>query len=128
MENSAKLVIDAIRPLAEKIGEGAAHLYEVYTKQVVVEGITTLIIAGFCLLAIPVGIWFWRLGYKQYVSRKDKREATGEGFVWIGVLLTAAATFGLITSTVTGIQQLVNPEYTAIQRIICQAKGNCGTQ
>lgn len=127
MNETAKTVIEAIKPVADKIGEGAAHLYEVYTKQMVAEAIFAgiwVIISLFLLIFVTAVL-------SRKVTHQDKRVSRfvawtndTDGFAIVGfvvfyVLLGIVFSASLYDATLKSI----NPEYYAVERIIDQVKG-----
>lgn len=124
MKDSVDSIITAIKPLAEKIGEGAAHLYEVYVRQMVAEGIGELItIAAFVILCIAIWI-FTRKSWRRF---EEKAESYDDPV--IPVCFTAVAciisffTLIAVLNITNSFTKITNPEYHAVQKILDTVKG-----
>ncbi len=121
MKESIEAVTTAIKPLAEKIGEGAAHLYEVYARQMVAEGIGDLIsMVIFWVLFAVICVVLSKIAKKaKWDYGPDNTAASftiGLGIVAAFMLIVGIIwTFGNVTTDVT---RIVNPEYHAVQKIL----------
>jgi quinol-cytochrome oxidoreductase complex cytochrome b subunit len=125
MKETADTIIKAITPLAEKIGEGAGHLYQVYIKQMYYEGIldlvTIFVIFVVTTIAIVIAI---KIANKHgetekssgYDSDWDMKMFISATVATICMIVSFFALFGIQPS----ITKLVNPEYHAMQRIVEQ--------
>jgi hypothetical protein len=112
-------IVNAIKPVAEKIGEGAAHLYQVYVRQVYVEGVVCLTVGLPISLAVLVAsIYILKSGMKAY-------QEDGEGEIRVGVacLLLLISLVSIAAFASDGVMRLLNPEYYAIDRILSTVRG-----
>ena len=124
---TVKAIGEALKPLADKLGQGAAHIYEVFVKQQYVTGVAFLIWGGLALLlavtAAGIGLSF----YKKWSTLKaedagwERTETPGTVAV-----VTSVATFLLLVVmtgfAASGVMHLLNPEYYAIQDVLCTVK------
>lgn len=120
MEDATRQVIEAVKPIAAKIGEGAAHLYEIYVRQMVAEAWATLIgiaLATVFLLAIIIV-------FNNFRRARDYNDDARIGFALVQCAATAILFCTLVFGVPANVMKLSNPEYYAIERIICQAKGD----
>lgn len=122
MKESVDAVITAIKPLAEKLGEGAAHLYQVYTKQMVAEGIGDLVAMGiFWLLFVVLCIALAKVAKKSKWDYGEPDNAAAGftiGLSILGVILFIIGIIWTFSSVTTDVTKIVNPEYHAVQRIL----------
>lgn len=133
MQETAKMVIDALKPVAEKLGEGAAHLYEVYMRQMFAEGVAGLIVTGVMLVVTVVFlIWFLKAMNKIRKDKAEKKYAWAEDSPYfpqaifsgiVGVMLTVIMLIAVPSTLFYNITKIVNPEYHAINRLFEQVKG-----
>ena len=124
-----KALQDALTPLADKIGQGAAHLYGVYARQMLAEGIAELVIMAFLLiLGIGALVQFlkvflhldqWQREDRHYASLKEE---AGFRLVIFGISAIVAIAFGCVL-LFDGVTKVVNPEYAAIQRLVETVRG-----
>lgn len=129
--DTIKAVKDALTPLANKIGEGASHLYEVYTRQMVAEAIAALIAMGIGTIVTITLIGFAVRLYRGF--KKEKAADPGRytqpsevGAVVLGAaagILSMVMLIGVGSTLPSTITKLINPEYHAIERLIYQVKG-----
>ena len=124
---TVKAIGDALKPLAEKIGQGGAHVYEVFTRQQYVLGIGFFIWGGLALIlavaAAGVAITHFRRWSKLKAEKAGWSETETPGM--ITVIALTATMFGLIVAVgfiSSGTMHLLNPEYYAIQDILCTVK------
>jgi hypothetical protein len=120
-----------LQPLAEKLGEGAAFVYETYVRQQMISGVVSLVgsLVGSVVVFLALK-WFWRLtmvkqaeavGNSYYASTYD-----GEGWVWARVTATVLACIWFLVSFFVffdGVQHLLNPHYYAIQDLLSSIRG-----
>lgn len=116
-----KSVQEALTPLAEKLGEGAAHVYEVYTRQIYAESVGMLVIAG--MLSAVLVAWL------IFISRPSSSDPSKtRAFAWsdasdgFSTVFTSCLSIiilpGVIALVFNGLIGLINPEYYAIQRLL----------
>lgn len=128
MEGAVDKVIEALKPVAEKLGEGAEFLYGVYFRQTLVEGILQIIIPLILIVAVWIGYKYWY----RFCKTNDKRnrdsktwayggEWLGMGIVGVGLALAFATAIG-IGVIVQGALKVGNPHFYTIQRIIDNVK------
>jgi len=126
--DTVKAVQEALAPMAQKLGEGAAHLYEVYVRQMFAEGVVGLAAATFftivcglvCWLVVPRAL---RKGYamktKDYWSDYEVPMALG----YVGLILSILVALFSVGGAAFSAMKVINPEYYAIERILDQIKG-----
>lgn len=114
MEGTIKALVEALQPLADKLGEGAAHLYELAVRQAFIDGIVygTIWLLGAVALAVST-ILFFRS------KNDDVAEAAGIFIVFGGAIFLIFGTW----AGVTAINALANPEYYAIQQLLESVRG-----
>lgn len=131
MEGNVDKVINALKPLAEKIGEGGKFLYGVFYRQTVVEGILQMVLTFIGMIVMT--ILAYKLG-KLFLSKQAERAKRIEtikkrqGYSWeennwTGALIALACSvvfaFSLLVPFfVQGALKVGNPHYYTIQRII----------
>jgi flagellar biosynthesis protein FlhB len=121
---TVKAVQEALAPMAQKLGEGAAHLYEIYVRQMFAEAVAS----GVVLLVLSIGLFaFWILWYKSRKAYEKKHHYASDLSDGLGI----AGSFATVVMTVLipfllfdTITKLINPEYYAIERIITQVRGD----
>lgn len=112
-------IINAIKPVAEKIGEGAAHLYEIYVKQMFAEGLAGLIASGVVVIIIIIGIVAW----KKYAAKPDADDDVLAMTAVFGGMISLFALVMVMAFLTTNLTMIINPEYHAVQRILETVKG-----
>lgn len=123
---STKQIIDAITPLADKLGQGAAHLYAIYVRQMVAEGVAGLAFS-LILVALLGAAWFtyWRMIKSKALLDPDYPDYWGYILVGIFAGLASLVVIGVILGmSYDAILKLANPEYAAIDRIITTVRGS----
>lgn len=128
MEESVKIVVEALKPVAEKIGQGAQALFEIYTKQMVAEGVANLIAAGIALVLLIacaiVGTKLFKHGQKLSQESGARYDA-GDGFKFVGAFIPSIIGFVclvvLFAAPIEATLKLMNPQYYAIERLVKQA-------
>lgn len=123
MKESVDSIITAIKPLADKIGEGAAHLYQVYVHQMVAEGIGGLItITAFVMFCVLL----WIITKKSW-NKYDQSNLSDDPVVAILLTIVAAIvsffTLAAVLSITNSVTKVINPEYHAVQKILETVKG-----
>lgn len=125
MNSTAKTIIDAVKPLADKIGEGAAHLYTIYVRQAYIEGVTFLSVGiPSALLIMGVSIVFFNFGKKIPQDYAGDMKDSAIFLYFVSAILFITGFIVLIVCATNGIQYLLNPEYQAVQNIINTVKEN----
>lgn len=135
--------MELLNELASKLGVAVDHLWSVLVRQQYAEGITGVIGAALCMLALIFVIAF-APRWCEYATRRHEelvkdRETKGTGFngsydtpsyeedYWAfmcSALPIISLSVGVIMCilipifVVTGIQQLINPEYFALKEIL----------
>lgn len=112
-----------VNQLAKQLGVAAAHVYEVYTRQMFVEGLTYSIISF--TIAITVLILIIKT-YKWVAKYNDGYDEWGEGSVILVIFVTLAGGglfFGMIFGVFTeNIMKVFNPEYYTMKEIFDMVK------
>ena len=119
---------DAVTPIAQKIGEGAAHLYWVFVKQQIVDGAINL------LQVVIFGVLMWYLvklvKKASAMITSETRALTPEEKVTYRFLVSALAALIFLAllsaayhAAQYGLARTINPEYYAIQDLLNQVKG-----
>lgn len=124
--DTVKAVQDALAPVAQKLGEGAAHLYEIYVRQMFIEGVTGLVsIAVFTLFTVGFGFfvkWLWTRYNKSNHKSYDTPVLEGVATIALGILVVICLV--CLTDGVSNcLGKLVNPEYYAVERLLVQVRG-----
>lgn len=116
MDNAVKQIIDALQPLATKLGEAGEAIYRSYYKQTVITGVEMIIGAVFGIIIV---IFLRRAIIKAPWKRDDKVIA-----YWLATLasivICTILVFGLMLQ---GINQVANPTYYTIQLIKSSVTG-----
>jgi amino acid permease len=116
-------LVEALRPVAAKLGVAAEHLYGVLVKQALVDSISNImgwgLFAGFVIY----------IGYRlRLYAEKNKGELSTtdqEGWTAVGWVVT---TFGVIVMAITigsNISGILNPEYFAIKELMDAVTTTC---
>src|SRR4051794_24638763 len=118
--DSTRQIIEALKPLADKLGQGGSHIYEVYARQMFAEGVAGLALIGFGWILF---IAFFTFSWKRTEGFKE----ADEGIQFFCNLICSLSLVALIASTMIGgfisVTKLINPEYAAIHRIIEDVRG-----
>lgn len=121
--NNVDKIIEAIKPLAEKIGQGGEFLYRVYYRQTIIEGILQIVFSLLAVIATAIIYRYWaRYAMKQHKERKAASsyydgEWYGLGVFGMGIvsLVIAGLAFAV---TIGGVLKVANPNFYTIDRII----------
>lgn len=124
--DSVTTVVNALKPFAEKLGQGAEALYKIYVKQQIATGVAEIIWALF-MIGIAVAIYkgarkLLTIAKKMQDSQTGWADDRGDGYFFGSITLIAGAVVlsvagvGVMTD---GAQKLVNPQYYAIRSIAC---------
>lgn len=131
MDNVEK-VIEALKPLADKIGQGAKFLYGVFYRQTLVEGILQLVLCFIAMIVVAVitlKVAKYMIAERQkraeYIKKHDRYGWEENG--WTGALCgllggTLVVYSILIPVFAQGALKVGNPQYYTIQRIITSAQ------
>jgi hypothetical protein len=72
MEGAVDKVIEALKPIADKLGEGAEFLYSVFYRQTIVEGTIQVVFPTIVSIAVTIAVW---KGLKYALKRQKERAA-----------------------------------------------------
>jgi hypothetical protein len=115
------MVLDFLDKLGQQITTTSQQVFEIYTKQAYVTGITDLIISAVLLIFMIGNIVFAYKTYKKLDTTDSLGEKENEN-LGMGVLLSGVAgviAFIVFCALLThGVQALINPQYFAIQDVI----------
>lgn len=145
MGEAVDKIIEALRPVAEKIGEGAAHLYGVYVQQAVIDGGRKVGLGVLLLILLAVAVTVSIKNFKaastlereylsdvkerSYYSHGDMKRAIGDMQFkhYFATVVSGLASLILLIIALChlydGIPMLVNPEYYAINELFSQVTG-----
>lgn len=116
MNEAIDKVIDALGPLAEKLGEGAEHAYGVYVYEATARGIRTTVAAVLLVaLAVVLGL----------VARKlfSTQNHDAEFFAGVAVLSSGVTTIAAGFVAYRAAALLMNPEFYAIRELMWNVTG-----
>lgn len=113
-------VIEELRPVADKLGEGAEYLWETLIRQMIIQGVISIVIG---IVLITVATIVIPRAYRAWVTARGERRydlwnTTMITSFWIGLLPLIAAIFGFFHMFTVGIPKLINPSYYALQEIL----------
>ena len=139
-------VIEALKPIAQKLGEGAEAIYKMAVKDAIITGVEhgLYMVSGTLLLFFPLLIW-QVIKKKEVPERPDSkdpvmiakfermyREATNHAALFEGarapimlVAVTVCCLIGLCIINVnlgTTLHYLFNPEYMALKELLSSIK------
>jgi cytochrome bd-type quinol oxidase subunit 2 len=120
---TVRAIKDALTPIANKLGQGAGHLYEVFIRQQYVHGISEFIWAGGLLILAILATCLFFYSKKRCEEESYSDWALGVGVGGVATLAFLLISFGLIAD---GAMHILNPEYYAIKDIACQLANHCG--
>lgn len=123
-----KLVLDFLNKLGAQLTTTGQQVFDLYTKQAFVDGVTDLIIVAFFVAAAIVSIIFL-----PKISRKLDENDYGEEMPWfilatVMFIVIIIAVFAVPFGTVAGIKHLMNPQYYALSNLLDIVKGALGKQ
>lgn len=125
--NTIDRLIEELRPIAEKLGEGAEELFRLAVRQAYIDGITNLAIGIALMVLCVVAYKVVRWCHNQYPeARKARSFGGGDGYLFGGVVtvFVGLIAFGLsIGCLVTAINALANPQFYAAQRLLESVTG-----
>lgn len=112
-------IIEELRPVAEKLGEGAVEVYKLAVRQALIEGLSSGIV---CLMLF--GLTFGGVMIARYLWRKSEAQSssyTAENFRMGGILTLVASVVTLIIGVVyliEALQYVLNPKWAAVEQIL----------
>lgn len=111
-----------VNQLAKQLGVAAAHVYEVYTRQMFVEGIT------YAVFSITIAIASLIVMVKSFKWSKGKMDSDDRSFVLsFAVLAGLGIFFGMIFGlAIPNIMKAANPEYYTMKEIFDMVKSATG--
>jgi len=120
--STVQQTIDALQPLAQKLGQGAEQLFRIYTKQAIINGVTEIVLGTFALVAFGLG---FKLAYKKAKAhdKKDRYENYVTPTLILGSIMGAIVVFAAVWAIADGINELLNPQYVALHNIITDVSG-----
>lgn len=92
----------------------AKHVYEIYVKQYLINGISKFLIS---LLFVIITLTLINRSLKHLNFDRDDKDTHVTGFI-IGCILAVITLIIIINFLSNGVSMLINPEYYAIQDII----------
>lgn len=106
--------------LGDKLGVAGAHLWSVLVRQAYIEGVTDLVVAG--LVGIVFVVAFC-IGKKcvEIVNEGDSDEIHIV-VLMVSVLIGALCAVAIWYNVVSGLQELLNPEFFALKNVIDSLK------
>lgn len=120
MGDQVKQIVQALTPLAQKLGQGAEHVYAVYVKQSIVTGVSDVIF-GIFWLAVGALVIKGATKLFKFAGQEDEEYYIPFFFLLLAVgILIVGQGFGLFTNAAG---HFINPEYDALQNILCSVKG-----
>lgn len=122
MDKLTDKAIQIIDSMAAKLGVAADQVIEVYSKQVIVEGIQQLFVAA---VLVGLGILSTFLFVKFVKNAEEYFDDFEIGALFYGIMLVIGMIFGAVSLCVDvpeAIGKLLNPEYYMIKDIISMFK------
>lgn len=119
-------IIEELRPIAEKLGEGAVEVYKLAVRQAMIEGITAFLVTLGCVFGALVAYQTVRWCQRQAAAasvKPGRYSADTEGYIIGGVVAALAGiASGIVALSyfVQGIQYLLNPKWAAVEIILRQ--------
>jgi len=125
MVEVSKQVIEALKPLAAKLGQTAEALFRMAVKDAFITGIESAIYMGIGLALLFSLFFVVPVFVREF--RKQSSEMS-EGVVAISIiysLLALSAGFGLFLANLSSaLHNLINPEYMALVNILHTVAGH----
>lgn len=114
-------LVSALKPVAQKLGVAAEHMYWVLVRQSIAESLSNIASLGI------VSLFVMYLGYSmRSSSRKDGYSSNDRSFLLaVGWLATALGVVIMAAALGTNMAGLVNPEYGAIKTLLDAVHGGC---
>lgn len=125
-------IIEALQPIADKLGEGARYLWAVYYKQTVISGVMSL---GGAVLAVLLGGVFSLVAYKQLsrVIRERRAEDSGRYYSseqtartiigCVAAFLVLVCFIITVTLVADNLSKVLNPGYHTIHQVLRDVRG-----
>lgn len=108
-----------IKEMAKQLGVAAEHVYEVYTKQMFAEGLTTILMySGFTLIALALSFVIYRF------IKKDKHADNLDLLFFSAIPIAIWFLLSLIFSPEIheAILKMINPEYYTMKDLLEMVK------
>lgn len=114
-------IIEELRPLAEKLGDGAVEVYKLAVRQAIARGVGLIMLALAFLAATVIALGVVRKCRTLWVQAQDKGRYEGEGYLVGGVVAGVVA--AVCTGTTVGLLYsamliLINPKWAAVGEIL----------
>ncbi len=123
MEKQVQKIIEltekGLTQMAEGLNVTLPQLWEILIKQQYVEAIQAFAVFGLCLIVWGI-LYKKNKGIREWLKQRKNEYDNSERFVPIAILIILLSFTTLISGivTITGIGQIINPEYYAIQDIV----------
>ena len=113
-----KQLIDALKPLGEKLGQSGAYLFQLATRQAWIDGIECVAIALILLSVFLYGSLTW----KKFQAYCECENLDSLPQLWFMVLFACPGF--TIMLLINALDLLVNPKYWALKKLIKAVTGN----
>ena len=119
-------IINALQPIADKLGEGARYLWYVYYRQSIIEGIVSILVSAVLLVVTVVAAIVATRYLRKALAYAptDWLDETRVPWFVIGGIAAAVAVFALsagLTNFFGGLQHVLNPGYYALHHLMIDA-------
>lgn len=111
----AKDVIKALKPIAEKIGQGAEEIYKMAVLDVFIDGVFCLILVVFGALLL---IWAYKRRSRWTEEMKKEWISRNDSVFVFQVVLIVAGTGLFFGPMYYGLHCLLNPQYIALKDLL----------
>lgn len=114
-------VIEELRPIADKLGEGAEFLWQTLIRQMYIRGVISVVVGTilltFAVIVAPKAIRRWS---REREDNKMRSMWSTEMLLafWSGLIPTVVAFIGVLQALTYGIPRLINPAYYAFYEIL----------
>lgn len=111
MTNFSDDILHLIDQLAVRLQKPVAAVWEIAYRQVIVDGITSAMVAVFCLLYCAATFYIYRRKPELFIEDRNI------GLTLIGFLVLVTCVFAVLmfcVSSVEAVQRFINPSYFAI--------------
>ena len=113
----SKFGMDKINDLIDVVKMTAPKLWEIYLRQVTIEGWLMFVVPiVFFVIGVILSIFTYRVGVRNQTN-KYWRDSDG-AFFGIALGFTIIAFLITVSIGINGLMQILNPEYYAIQSIL----------
>jgi hypothetical protein len=110
-----------VKEMAKQLGVAAEHVYEVYTKQMFAEGLTTVLLYSvFTLIMIIGSLVIYKLLKKMVRSDIDYIDVYGFSVIPIGLWFFISLIF--FPELQEAILKMINPEYYTMKDLLEMVK------